>query len=104
LNLRALPLELCQLPDSEPGPSRDWDFSYETAFGKSRNPKQNESVTINRYCKRLPYSAAKFNLLQATGYVMHQQFNIQQLYALPTLYLRVLYLSENKQRLVPLTA
>jgi len=33
-----------------------------------------------------------------------QQFNIQQLYALPTLYLCVLYLSENKQRLVPLTA
>ena len=31
---------------------------------------------------------------------MHRQFNIQQLYALPTLYLCVLYLSENKQRLV----
>ena len=44
------------------------------------------------------------NLLKPTGYVMHQQFNIQQLYALPTLYLCVLYLSQNKQRLVPLTA
>ena len=44
------------------------------------------------------------NLLKPTGYVMHQQFNIQQLYALPTLYLCVLYLSENKERLVPLTA
>ena len=44
-----------------------------------------------------------FNLLKPTGYVMHQQFNIQQLYVLPTLYLCVLYLSENKQRLVPLT-
>jgi hypothetical protein len=33
---------------------------------------------------------------------MHHQFNIQQLYPLPTLYLFVLYLSENKQRLVPL--
>jgi len=33
---------------------------------------------------------------------MHHQFNIQQLYTLPTLYLCVLYLSENKQRLVPL--
>ena len=42
-----------------------------------------------------------FNLLKPTGHVMHQQFNIQQLYALPTLYLCVLYLSENKQRLVP---
>ena len=45
-----------------------------------------------------------FNLLNPTGHVMHQQFNIQQLYALPTLYLCVLYLSENKQRLVALTA
>ena len=46
----------------------------------------------------------QINLLKPTGYVMHQQFNIQQFYALPTLYLSVLYLSENKQRLVPLTA
>ena len=46
----------------------------------------------------------KINLLKPTGYVMHQQFNIQQLYVLPKLYLCVLYLSENKQRLVPLTA
>ena len=45
-----------------------------------------------------------FNLLKPAVHVMHQQFNIQQLYALPTLYLCVLYLSENKQRLVPLTA
>ena len=43
-------------------------------------------------------------VLKPTGHVMHQQFNIQQLYALPTMYLCVLYLSENKQRLVPLTA
>ena len=49
-------------------------------------------------------SFAYFTLLQPTGCVMHHQFNIQQLYALPTLYLCVLYLSENKQRLVPLTA
>ena len=44
------------------------------------------------------------NILKLTGHAMHQQFNIQQLYVLPTLYLCVLYLSENKQRLVPLTA
>ena len=44
------------------------------------------------------------NLSKPTGYVMHQQFNIQQLYVLPTLYWCVLYLSENKERLVPLTA
>ena len=41
------------------------------------------------------------NLLKPTGYVMHQQFNIQQLYVLPALYFCVLYLSEKKQRLVP---
>ena len=52
------------------------------------------------------YSAiyGEVNLLKATGLVKHQQFNIQQLYVLPTLYLCVLHLSENKQRLVPLTA
>ena len=49
-------------------------------------------------------SKNEVNLLKPTGHVMHQQFNIQQLYAQPTLYLCVLYLSENKQRLVPLTA
>ena len=36
------------------------------------------------------------NLLNPTGHVVHQQFNVQQLYVLPTLYLCVLYLSENK--------
>ena len=46
----------------------------------------------------------QINLLNPTGHVMHQQFNIQQLYVLPTLHICVLYLSENKQRLVPLTA
>jgi len=49
-------------------------------------------------------STVVLNLLKPTGYVMHQQFYIQQLYALPTLYLCVLYLSENKQRIVRLTA
>jgi len=38
-----------------------------------------------------------FNLLKPAGNAVHQQFNIQQLYALPTLYLCILYLSENKQ-------
>ena len=53
---------------------------------------------------RLSLFNNKVELLKPTGHVMHQQFNIQQLYALTTLYLCVLYLSENKQRLVPLTA
>ena len=37
-----------------------------------------------------------FNLLKPAGHVMHQQFNIQQLYVLRILYLCVLYLSENR--------
>jgi hypothetical protein len=41
----------------------------------------------------------QINLLKPTGYMMYHQFNTQQLYALPTL-----YLSEKKQRLVPLTS
>ena len=58
---------------------------------------------------RLSYSGPRttcfyIKLLKPTGRVMHQHFNIQQLYALPTLYLCVLYLSENRQRLAPLTA
>ena len=44
------------------------------------------------------------NLLKPTDYFMHQKFNIQQLYILPKLCLCVLYLSENKQRLVSFTA
>ena len=44
------------------------------------------------------------NLLKPTGDMMLHQFNIQQLYALPEMYLCVLYLYENKQRLVPLTS
>ena len=35
-----------------------------------------------------------FSLLKPTGYVMHQQFNIQQLYALPTMYLCFVFIWE----------
>ena len=56
------------------------------------------------YLPRNNYVIKTTNRLKPTGHAMHHQFNIQQLYALPTLYLCVLYLSENKQRLVPLTA
>ena len=63
---------------------------------------QVEVETSNFAC--MFHNGRIFKLLKPTGHVMHQQFNIQQLYALPTLYLCVLYLSENKQRLVPLTA
>ena len=55
------------------------------------------------YNKFRPVNCMHYNLLKPTCYVMHHQFNIQQLYPLPALHLCVLYLSENKQRLVPLT-
>jgi esterase/lipase len=61
-----------------------------------------EQARIIHNCKNTKEKL--LNHLKPTGHVMHYQFNIQQLYALPTLYLSVLYGSENKQRLVPLTA
>jgi len=42
-----------------------------------------------RYIRKMIFKI-NINLLKPTVYVMHQQFNIQQLYALPTLYLFVL--------------
>jgi hypothetical protein len=46
---------------------------------------------------------SNINTLNTTGQYMYQKFNIQQLHALPTLYLFILYFSEKKQRLVSLT-
>ena len=66
--------------------------------------QQYMSYTRQSSWKQTPGCRNLFNHLKPTGYVMHQQFNIQQLYGLPTPYLCVLYLSENRQRLVPLTA
>ena len=60
------------------------------------------SLEVAKFIYAFP--VRQINLLKPTGHVTHQPFNIQQLYALPALYLCVLYLSENKQRLVPLTA
>jgi hypothetical protein len=58
--------------------------------------KEHNNALLENDCHSLTF-------LKPTAHVMHHQFNIPQLYALPTLYLCVLYLSENKQRLVPLT-
>ena len=44
-------------------------------------------------------SVRHINLLKPTGYVIEQEFNIQRMYDLPTLYLCILYLSQNQQRL-----
>ena len=37
------------------------------------------------HCQAHLYKYVHLNLLKPTGHVMHQQFNIQQLYVLPTL-------------------
>ena len=77
-----------------------------TVLRRSTGPAANNMLS-SRQCRSCGLTAGKtaiFNLLKPTGHQMHQQFNIQQLYVLPTLYLCVLYLSENKHRLVPLTA
>ena len=63
-----------------------------------------DSKMLHKIYAILWWTKNSLNLLKPTGHVMHQQFNIQQLYVLPTLYLCVSYLSENKHRLVPLTA
>ena len=70
-------------------------------FDKSTCTLYMYSLSNTNFASKIPFD---IKLLKPTGHVMHQQFNIQQLYALPTLYLCVLYLSQNKQRLVPLTA
>jgi hypothetical protein len=48
-------------------------------------PSQNTPFIVMNTCFK-----KVFNLLKPTGQVMLHQFNIQQLYALPTLYLCVL--------------
>ena len=72
--------------------------------GSNKVPLRNFHYPLTQLFSTSHQSVTFINLLKPTGHVMHQQFNIQQLYALPTLYLCVLYLSQNKQRLVPLTA
>jgi hypothetical protein len=49
---------------------------------------------------RIVIAYMKLNFVNPIDYIMHHQFKIQHLYALPTLYLCVLFLSEKKRRLV----
>ena len=70
----------------------------------SRNSQEQYNSFINKIYAEISAGFNMINLLKPTGHAIHQKFKIQQLYFLPTLYLCVLYLSENKQRLVPLTA
>jgi hypothetical protein len=56
-----------------------------TAGAKPYHETNNSNSHIATVC---------LNLLKPTGYVMHQQFNIQQLYSLPTLYLCFVFIWE----------
>ena len=40
-------------------------------------------ISVKRCVERVNFCSSCFNLLKTTGHVMHKQFNIQQLYALP---------------------
>jgi hypothetical protein len=71
-------------------------------YAQHTGTKYNISLVFHVVLRK--YASLPFNLIKPTGHVMHHQFNIQHLYALPTLFLCVLYLSENKPWLVPLTA
>ena len=53
------------------------------AFAQSRAPKAETRRITCMSSNTLP----DINFLKPTGHVMHQQFNIQQLYVLPALYL-----------------
>ena len=70
-------------------------FTFDTQF---RNP----IITTLQTLLRTPIVTTFKTHLTCNSFA--STFNIQQLYVLPTLYLCVLYLSENKQRLVPHTA
>ena len=46
-----------------------------------------------------PYKQGMPNPFKPTGHVMHQQFNIQQLYALPTLFICIVFIWEQNSDL-----
>ena len=87
------PSRILSLEDGTDMLSRNFGKEFPYHCELRNNPEQCSSQLLR---------GGKLNLLKPTDYVMHQQFNIQQMYALPTLCLCVLYLSENRQRLVPL--
>ena len=73
---------------------------FETTFGpvcKGREIQEEPRTQLQRGESLKSHNHdSVINLLKPTGHVMHKQFNIQQLYALPTLYLCLcIYLRTN---------
>jgi len=66
------------------------DFKYRILFYTAHCLEAQKYGTVGR----TSLLKIRINLLKPTGYVMHQHFNIEKLYALPTLYLFVVYLSQ----------
>jgi hypothetical protein len=79
--------------------SRNLSLQNQTVQHNQHNKRQGSII-----CKHLtqPHSNVRsgikvdFNCLQPSDHYMYHQFNIQQLYVLPTVYLCVLYGPENK--------
>ena len=77
----------------KPAHSDLWSFPTSTLSDGDTAGLQNTRFATNF---ALLIAWEDFNLLKPTGHVMHQQFNIQHLYALPTLYLFIcIYLRTN---------
>ena len=94
----------CWLPVHTASQSRNIYFiqrlsSTNRNLGQLRPLEEDIIGTLSRVANTHIYTftSLHINLLKPSGHVMHQHFNIQQLYVLPTLYLCVLYLSEKKQ-------
>ena len=68
----------------------DWLMLFNSGLGAVHGPSMFHMPPISVHLT-LVYGY-KVNLLTPTGYVMHQQFNLQQLYALFTPYLSFVFI------------
>ena len=73
-----------------------WDIYISPLLQIHHKTHEKKNMTYNwMKIKPVQYSRTariRIKLLKPNGHAMHQHFNIQQLYVLPTLYLCVLYL------------
>jgi len=60
-----------------------------------------DTVKVRKTDRQMMFREMSFILLKTTSFV-HLQFNVQQLHALPTMYLCVLYLSKKNSDFYPI--